>query len=112
MLVIKQVQTPNTLILVETKDLEPLFTYYYDKDIFTDYYHETPRMHEKNVYFISSAEDVEALDLRKFNRVILTQTFEDSNPGNAGLLKYLSSHYKLGSEIKYYTGVNILAYSK
>lgn len=110
--VIKQVQSPNTIILAETRDLEPLFTYYYDKDIFTDYYNETDRMHRKNIYFVSTVKDVEAIDLEKFDKVILTQSFDDVNPENKNLLDYLSSHYKLRHSVKYYTGVNILAYTK
>jgi uncharacterized membrane protein len=111
-LVIKQLESVNTVILAETRDIGPLFAYYYDKDIFSDYAAMFGKMNAKNIYFVSSAADVEALDLKKFDKIILTQSFDNVNPENESLLKFLSSKYKLKCSVKYYNGVNILAYTK
>lgn len=110
--VIKKLQSPNTVILVETRDMGPLFAYYYDKNIFSDHYNTYARLHEKNIYFVSSAEDVKALDLKKYDKIILTQSFDNINPENASLLAYITSLYKQKASVKYYNEVNILAFSR
>ena len=112
MAVIKKIQSPTTVILAETKDMAPLFSYYYDKDIFTDYYNTVSRLNEKNIFFVSSAEDVKVLDFKKYDRIILTQSFDQINPENAALLEYLNREYKLKATVKYYNEVNILAFTK
>jgi hypothetical protein len=110
--VIKKLQSPTTVILAETKDMAPLFSYYYDKAIFTDYYNMVSRLNDNNIFFVSSAEDVKMLDLKKYNKIILTQSFDMVNPENAALLDYLNKQYKLKATVKYYNEVNILAFTR
>ncbi|MGZ3863879.1 MAG: glycosyltransferase family 39 protein [Bacteroidia bacterium] len=111
MMVVKKIESPKTVILVETKDIGALFAYYYDKEIFKDYYHMEERMNKKNIFFVSTPEDVQAIDLNKFNSAILTQSFEDVNPSDKALQAFISGKFRKKIEQHYFKGVNILAYS-
>ncbi|MGZ3904092.1 MAG: glycosyltransferase family 39 protein [Bacteroidia bacterium] len=112
MAVIKKLKTETTAVLVETKDITPLFTFYYNEDIFKDFYHLEPKMNEQNVYFVSSADDVAALDLARFNRIILTQSFDTVNPKNGELLAFLNGRYKKTITVNYYNEVPISVFVK
>lgn len=112
MAVIKKLESPKTIILVETKDIAPLFTYYYDIAIFKDFYGMQTQMNQRNIFFITTAEDVKAIDMKRYDKVILTQSFDGVNPKNDELLAYLGSTYHKKAEVKYYSEVNILAYTK
>jgi hypothetical protein len=112
MAVIKKLQSPTTVVLSETKDIAPLFAYYYDKNIFKNFNEMSGLMNKENVFFVSNPEDVKALDLSKYNKIILTQSFDMVNAENAALLEYLNRQYKLKATVKYYNEVNILAFTK
>jgi 4-amino-4-deoxy-L-arabinose transferase-like glycosyltransferase len=110
MVQIKKLQKPGTLILVETKDIGALFAYYYDETIFKDFNRMEHKLNDKGIYLVSSAEDIKAIDLSKYKRAVLTQTFERTNPGNQKLLDYLASRYLVSFVYGKYTSseVNII----
>jgi len=61
---------------------------------------------------VANANDAKSVDLSKHNRIILTQTFEDVNPGNKELLKFISANYPQKITTKFYLGITINVYSK
>ena len=111
MVFIKKEKTPNTIVLVETKDMRDLFNYYYDKDIFSDLKNMNAKMSENSIYVIAGVEDLSGIDFTKYNKVILTQSFVKAGPENENLLKTISSHYKTQISNTSYAGVNIFIFS-
>jgi 4-amino-4-deoxy-L-arabinose transferase-like glycosyltransferase len=109
---IKAFQKNNMPVLVETPDVGALFSYYYDRSIFTDYGNIEGRLKDKGIYMVANANDAKSVDLSKHNRIILTQTFEDVNPGNKELLKFISANYPQKITTKFYLGITINVYSK
>jgi hypothetical protein len=87
--VVKELQKPGTLILVETRDIGFLFAYYYDRNAFMDFKEMESKMNERNVYFVSSLNDIKNIDLCNYNRIILTQTFENINAENWPMIEYI-----------------------
>lgn len=104
---IKALRKENTPVLVETRDVAALFSYYYDKNLFTDYGNMENRMREKGIYPIANTEDVKAVDLAKSGKVILTQTFEELNPDDQALQQYLNTQFSQRQVIRFYPGITI-----
>ncbi len=109
---IKRLQTEETLTLIETRDVGHLFAYYYDRNIFTDFKNMSNRLEKKGIYLISSEEDLITIDFSKYNRLVLAQTFEDINPGDKKLVKFISDKFKYKVSSKYFRGVAISLFQK
>ncbi len=109
---VKVLQKDNTPVLVETPDVGALFSYYYDRSIFTDYGNIEGRLKDKGIYMVANVTDAKVIDMNKYSRIVLTQTFEDINPGNKELLKFISANYPKKVITRYYTGITIVVYSK
>jgi len=112
MMVVKKLRTPETLILVETRDVGHLFAYYFDKSIFTDFKGMESKLNEKGIYLVSTTEDVKAIDLSKYKRVILTQTFETLNPNDKEMIYYVFTKYRFDVYTKRYSEVVLSLFSK
>jgi hypothetical protein len=111
MVFVKKEQTPNTAILVESRDVRDLFNYYYDKTIFTDLKNMNEKLQSNSIFIVSNAGDVKAIDFTKYSKVILTQTFVKQGAENDSLLKAISTNYKTETANKNYKGVDILVFS-
>ena len=48
----------------------------------------------------------------KYNRVVLTQSFEEFNPHDKELREFLAANYKNKFTTKYYRGITIVVYSR
>ena len=107
MVFIKKIKSGDAAVLVETRDMAALFAYYYDRNIFTDHANLHRRLHENNIYPVSNTDDLQQIDLSKFNKIILTQTFDYMSPGSKELLLAISARYAKGTVIYHYEGVNI-----
>ncbi len=111
MVLIKKEKTPSTLTLVETKDMESLFAYYYDKEIFLDYKNLKTRLNENNIHLISGMQDLQGIDFERYDKLILTQTFVQQKKENEMLLCRLSSIYKKKTLNKDYVGIDIYIFN-
>ena len=109
---VKKLRNSKTVTLVETHDVGILFAYYFDKDIFSDYKNYESKLNEKGIYLVSTAEDVEAIDLSKYDRVILTQTFQELNVNDKKLIKYIFSKYKFNTSTKQYADVIVSLFGR
>lgn len=107
MLFIKNIKSDDTAVLVETRDMAALFAYYYDRKIFTDHINLHRRLNENTIFPVSTAADLRQVDITKFNRVILTQTFDYMNPGSKELQTAISARFPKQLVIAQYEGVNI-----
>jgi 4-amino-4-deoxy-L-arabinose transferase-like glycosyltransferase len=105
--VVKNLQKPGTLVLVETRDVGFLFAYYYDRNAFTDFKEMESKLKEKNVYFVSSLDDIKNIDICNYKRVIITQTFENVNPENWPMIGYIVDKYGFYSHSRRYSEVGL-----
>ncbi|MGZ3865110.1 MAG: glycosyltransferase family 39 protein [Bacteroidia bacterium] len=87
-------------VLVETKDIGFLFAYYYDLNIFHDNKAMEDRLKEQNIFLVSTKEDVEAMGLERFDKVLLVQTYDEVNPGDKQLVRRVG--YQLNSYVNYW----------
>ena len=107
MQVIKKEKAPSTIIIAETRDMGALFAYYYDRNIFTDYKNLEADLNRNNIYLISGVNDLKKIDLNKYKKVILTQTFVQAGKENDKLLEFITSKYTKQNQIKDYEGINL-----
>jgi len=101
--VVQQLKTPETLVLVSTKDLGNLFTYYYSREIFEQENSEE-RMKKEQVYFVSTAEDLPA-NWQQYPRIIFTSSFAEY--GKAPVAALLSRQYARRYDVRSFRGVGI-----
>ena len=106
--VVKNLQKPGTLVLVETRDVGFLFAYYYDRNAFMNFKEMESKLNEKNVYFVTSLNDVKNIDICNYNRVIITQTFENLNSENWPMLGYVIDKHGFYSFSRRYSEVGII----
>lgn len=95
--IVKYLKKPDTLVLVETRDVGHLFAYYFDQEAFGDFKGMEDKLKQKDVYLVTTVDDVKAIDLKKYKRVVLTQSFENLNPDNKELVKYIKSQHEFDS---------------
>lgn len=108
MVFIKAIKKENDLIIVKTKDIQPLFSYYYDKDYFKLQIKELPP--SENVIFCNSWSDV-TVDLNKYNRVIVIDSFDDLNPNEMDFVSQLSLLRKKKASVNFYEDIKISFYN-
>lgn len=109
---VKEIQQKGASVLVETPDVGALFSYYYDRNIYTDYGNIDGRLKEKGVYLVANANDAAAAGIEKGNCVVLTQTFEKLNPDDKALMEYISKNFPRRAIIRSYAGITINVYSR
>ncbi|MBL7934511.1 MAG: hypothetical protein JNM51_01730 [Bacteroidia bacterium] len=108
MVFIKAIKKENDLMIVKTKDIQPLFSYYYDKDYFKLQKKELPP--SENVIFCNSWSDV-TVDLNKYNRVIVIDSFDDLNPNEMDFVSQLSLLRKKKASVNFYEDIKISFYN-
>lgn len=104
---VKQIKNNKDLVVVKTKDITPLFGYYYEQDFLKLKKNELADT--ENVIFCSSWKDV-TKNLNDYNRIIVIDTFEDLNPYENDFTSKLSSIKKYHASSTYYKGVKISFY--
>lgn len=97
--------TEHDLIIVKTKDIKPLFSYYYHDD----YFYNVAKYDSlnTNVFFCNDLSDVSEEAIIKSFRVYMLDSFEDFNSANEEFnnkLYILKPNYV---STKYYKGVTI-----
>jgi mannosyltransferase len=106
-LFIKAIKTPQDLIIVKTKDVKPLFGYYYDSGFLHRRKQALPD--SEQVIFCSSWADVNQ-DVSRYARVIVVDSYQDLNPNETEFVTKLSEKKRFRSISNYYRGVRISIY--
>lgn len=104
---VKLIKTNDDLVIVKTKDVRPLFGYYYDRNFLKDKKSELPK--EENIIFCDNWDDVK-LDVNLYKRIIVIDSFHDLNPDEKDFVAKLSQKKKYHSESNFYKGVRISFY--
>ena len=101
---VKQVKNNSDLIIVKTKDIKALFGYYYEVDFLK--LKKNDLTNADNIIFCSAWEDV-TKDLKKYNRIIVLDVFEELNPKEKEFTANLLSLKPYHASSKYYNGVKV-----
>ena len=104
---VKAFKTKNDLIIVKTKDIKPLFCYYYDKDFLRLKKENLPE--SENIIFCNSWEDVKK-DLTAFRRIIVIDSFQDYNRNESEFINQIQKYRKNRGVLNKYKGVRITFY--
>ena len=104
---IKSIKDIDDLIIVKTKDIKPLFSYYYDKDFFSKQKKDLPQ--EEHIIFCNSWQDV-GLDVNRFKRVIVIDSYQIYNPNEKEFVLKLTEQKRNFFSTNFYKGVNISIY--
>lgn len=104
---VKSFKASEDLVIVKTKDLKPLFCYYYDRDFLKLKKQDLPEI--ENIIFCNSWEDVNK-DISRFKRIIVIDSFQDYNPNESKFVESISKLKTKRSELKKYKGVRITFY--
>lgn len=105
---VKNEKTNSDLIIVKTKDIAPLFCYYYDSKFLKEKKKELPKA--DNIIFCNNWEDV-YLDVTTFKRVIVIDSFQEYNANETDFVAKLTSHKKCYYTSNFYKGVRITFYN-
>lgn len=104
---IKHLKKESDLIIVKTKDIKPLFCYYYDSKFLSHQKKELPI--NENIIFCTSWDDVDR-DVNKFNRIIVVDSFEDLNQKENEFVTKLSMKKTKIHTLDYFKGIKITFY--
>ena len=104
---INLIKDNNDLIIVKTKDIKPLYCYYYDKDFFRKQKKNLPQ--EDHIVFCNTWQDVE-VEVKNFKRIIVVDSYQEYNPNEKDFvlklteqkLKYFMTDYFKGVKISFY----------
>ena len=104
---IKSIKDKDDLIIVKTKDIKPLFCYYFDKDFFSKQKKDLPQ--EEHIVFCNSWQDV-GFDVKNYKRIIVIDSYQEYNPKEKDFVLKLSQQKNIYFITKYFTGVIISFY--
>lgn len=106
-LAVKSLKTPNDLIIVKTKDVKPLFGYYYDKDFLKLRKEGFPE--SEHIIFCSAWTEL-GQDVNQYQRVIVVDSYQDVNPYEQEFVTKLSEKKRFHAISTHYKGVRISLY--
>ena len=104
---ILSIKEKNDLIIVKTKDIKPLFCYYYDKDFFS--MQKKNLSESENIIFCNAWQDV-GINVKKYNRIIVIDSFQEYNPNEKEFVLKLTEQKKYYFTTNYFKGVKISFY--
>ncbi len=102
---IKSIKQKGDLIIVKTKDVKPLFGYYYEADFFK----KKELSSNETILFCSAWADL-SQSPTDYRRVIVIDSFEELNPNEYEFQKKLSEVKKMYYKTNEYKGVKISFY--
>jgi mannosyltransferase len=105
---IKNIKISSDLIIVKTKDVKYLFCYYYDRNFLSQQKKDLPK--SDNIIFCSNWSDVN-IDISKYKRVIVLDSFQEYNPDEKDFGNKLSQKRKMYYTTSFYKGVKVSFYN-
>jgi uncharacterized membrane protein len=72
-------QSSNAMVILQTKDITGLFTYYYSRDLFMDQKNLTKNLSRNRVTEIENYNNLRTLPFKDENTIIFCQTFEKAD---------------------------------
>jgi uncharacterized protein YjbI with pentapeptide repeats len=108
---IKNKQTRNSLIIIQSRDIISNFTLYYEYNIFKKYWLIEEQLVHKNVIAVNDFTlFLKEIDFRHYDKVFLLQVFENFVDPQKNVLKYLKSKLNNVQEINKFKGINLFLF--
>jgi hypothetical protein len=104
---INTIKVDDDLIIVKTKDIKPLYCYYYDKGFFSKQKKDLPQA--DHIVFCNSWQDV-GIDVKNFKRIIVVDSYEGYNSNEKEFVLKLSEQKHKCFTTDYFKGVKISFY--
>jgi uncharacterized membrane protein len=104
---INSIKDKDDLIIVKTKDIKPLYCYYYDKDFFRKQKKDLPQ--EDRIIFCNTWQDI-GMDINSFKRIIVVDSYQEYNPNEKDFVLKLSEQKTNYFITNYFKGVKISFY--
>ncbi len=104
---INSIKDKNDLIIVKTKDIKPLYSYYYDSEFFSKQKKDLSQ--DDHIIFCSTWQDV-ALDIKNFKRIIVVDSYQEYNSNEKDFVLKLSEQKQKYFTTEYFKGVKIAFY--
>ncbi len=106
---IKKIKQPKDLVIVKTKDIKPLFCYYYDATYFTEQKKELP--FNDNIIFCSAWSEIYNRQIVDYDRIIVFDSYQEYNAVNEkDFVAKLSVLKKQVSVLNTFKGIRISIY--
>lgn len=106
---IKDIKKSKDLIIVKTKDIKPLFCYYYDKNYFTEQKKDLP--FSDNIVFCSAWSEIYDRQVTDYERIIVFDSYQEYNIENEkDFVVKLSALKKQESVLNTFKGIRISIY--
>ncbi len=104
---INLIKDKNDLIIVKTKDIKPLYCYYYDSEFFSKQKKDLPQ--DDHIVFCNTWQDV-GMDINSFKRIIVVDSYQEYNPNERDFVLKLSEKKTSYFITDYFKGVKISFY--
>jgi uncharacterized membrane protein len=109
---IRSNQTDSTLVVIQTTAMGPLFSYYYDRNIFKTKDSFEIKLFQKHVILKEDSAAMHSEILNCFSKVILAQTFQQFNDPKGTLVSFLSKRFNHIETINQFTDILIREFSE
>lgn len=104
--VVIRMQDKKTAIVVQSKDLGALFSYYYDRTSFRNRAALDSMLEIKNVFIDKSFNEIIQIKKRRFPRIILVQSYVKGD----GMRKQLKNIFSNEITLTWFAGANVFYY--
>jgi hypothetical protein len=104
---INSIKDKNDLIIVKTKDMKPLYCYYYDSDFFSKQKKDLPQ--GDRIIFCNTWQDI-GMDINSFKRIIVVDSYQEYNPNERDFVLKLSEQKTNYFITDYFKGIKISFY--
>jgi hypothetical protein len=105
---IKNKHTSKSLIIVQSKDIVPNFTLYFNFSIFKKYWLIEEQLTEKNVIAINELSPLlTETNLNSFDKIFFFQVFDNFVDPQKTVFKFLNSKLKMTKEEKSFRGIKL-----
>ncbi len=107
----KQVLNDDGAIFLQTVDIDILFAYYYDRELFRDYKSVREELKKQHIYVGNDATWMKYQELKNYSKVLLIQSFEEYTDPNGTLVTKFSEVFEKTNFYKHYQGIRLYEFT-
>lgn len=90
---VNQKKTDQTLILLQTKDVTSLFTYYYDRELFKEPVGLHEKLIQKGVVALNDTAGLREVNFALYDQIIILRTYQYATDPNNLVLGFLENNF-------------------
>lgn len=108
---VKSLKDDRTLVIVQSKDMVSTFMYYYHRTSFEDITKLSDNLYRHNILLADNISDIENIDLSPYNKVCLSQTYQEITDPNNSIVNFLQKKFVTDSLIHDISGASLHIYT-